>query len=704
VSTATLAVGARVAYDGEVWSVVDVAGSRATIERAGGPSRSVAITRLLSPPNHLFVDDSSAAAGLGQVFSSLDEAEGAQLSDRLAHVRELLTGYRSGDAAGALPGEPRPSYDPARPRMDRYQAKAAELGIGMSTLRRWVAAYKEQDVAGLLDLRHHRRADPLRHVDQRWLDMLAAVLAEHTPASRPPRHLMLERVAARVEALHGPGVVPIPKEWKGREALAATTKGTNALSGATKAKRSIAGRPPTPYGRLQATRPGEYLVLDTNSLDVFAMEPLTLRWVSVQLSVAMDLCSRSIVALRLSPVSTKAVDAAVLLYEAISPDSKARTSGGILPYPGVPSVVLVDPDKATDRPGLPAVVPETLVVDHGKIYLSEHLRAVCARFGISIQPARPYRATDKGALERFFRTLREDLLAALPGYKGPDVYSRGEQPEAEAYYFIDELEQVLREWVAERYHRLPHDGLVEPAVPGLALSPAEMFEAGVARAGRLRVPARADLAYDFLPVEWRTIQHYGVELRGLRYDGPGITPYRDRRSPYTGRHEGLWPVRYDPDDVSKVFFQNPDDHRWHTLRWAHAPEVAVPFSAEALAYARRLARQTSRFPDDRRALAELLERWDAGLTRNPTERRMALRMSQQRAARLAGEPSEPTGVEALATVRALFGEDSPPEPEAAGPDGADSGDDDDEGELTAVPADEAVSDADFYRDAFGTIP
>ncbi len=666
--------------------------------RAGGRSRSVAITRLLSAPNRLLVEEEPAAAGVGHVFSSLGETERAQLNDRLAHVRELLTGYRSGDPAALLPGEPRPAFAPARPRMERYEAKAEELGVGLSTLRRWVAAYKEQDVAGLLDLRHHRRADPLRHVDQRWLDMLGSVLAEHTTVSRPPRHLLLERVAARVEALHGPGVVPIPKEWKARAVLAEVTKGTNAVVGATKMKRSIAGRPPTPYGRLQATRPGEYLILDTNSLDVFAMESLTLRWVSVELTVAMDLHSRCIVALRLTPVSTKAVDAAVLLYEAISPDSKARTSSGILPYPGVPSVVLIDPDKATDRPGLPAVVPETLVVDHGGIYLSEHLRAVCARFGISIQPARPYHGTDKGALERFFRTLREDLLAALPGYKGPDVYSRGENVEEEAYYFIDELEQVLREWVAERYHHRPHDGLVEPAVPGLDLSPAEMFEAGVARAGRLRVPARADLAYDFLPVEWRTIQHYGVELRGLRYDGRGLTAYRDRRSPYTGSHEGLWPIRYDPDDMSRVFFQDPDDHCWHTLRWAHAPEVPVPFSAEALAYARRLARQTSRFPDDRQALAELLERWDAGLIRNPTERRMALRISQQRETRLAAETSQPEGVEALATVRALFGDSPPPAPEAS-PDGVDGGDDDAEDELTDALAD----DADFYGDAFGTI-
>ena len=80
--------------------------------------------------------------------------------------------------------------------------------------------------------------------------------------------------------------------------------------------------------------------------------------------------------------------------------------------------------------GLPGVAPETLVIDNGKIYISAHLRSVCARLGISIQPGRPFRPTDKAVVERIFRTIGEDLLAALPGYKGPVVYSRGEHPGA----------------------------------------------------------------------------------------------------------------------------------------------------------------------------------------------------------------------------------------------------------------------------------
>jgi hypothetical protein len=43
----------------------------------------------------------------------------------------------------------------------------------------------------------------------------------------------------------------------------------------------------------------------------------------------------------------------------------------------------------------PVCAPETLVVDHGKVFLSAHVISVCTRLGISIQPAQPHKPTDK---------------------------------------------------------------------------------------------------------------------------------------------------------------------------------------------------------------------------------------------------------------------------------------------------------------------
>jgi transposase InsO family protein len=615
----------------------------------------VSISHLLAAPGTRIGGSSGAErpADAGLRLASLSRAELAQLRERVAHVREACTGYRRGSPDLALPGEPRPEYAPGAGRLQRYQAKAAEMQVGVRTVERWAARLERDGPAGLADERHLRRRGPQGGADTRWLAMARSVLAEHEDASTPTQDLILARTAARLDADYGPGAVPLPGKTRARALLREITRGTSAFGGA-KARREIAGRPAAPYGRLEATRPGEYVLLDTTRLDVFAMDPVTLRWVQAELTIAMDLYDRCITGLRLTPVSTKAVDAAAVLFESVRPlpEPAAGWADVRPPYHGLPGQVVIDAARLATEDGeplLPSVAAETVLVDHGKIYLSEHLMSACARLGISVQPARVYQATDKAALERFFRTLREQLLAALPGYKGPDVYRRGKNPEQQAFYFLHELEQIVRRWTAECYHRQRHSGLCLPEVPGLQLSPLEMFAHGAARAGFLQVPARPDLVFDFLKVEWRTIQHYGVEIGGLRYDGPALNGHRNQTSPYGGKYAGRWPVRVDPGDVSRVWFQDPGDGSWHPLKWEHADALGAPFSSEALDYARQLAAAAHRFPDTRRALAELLEQWGSGLAGDRAGRRMALRLSEQRLRLVPAPPAEAPGTAELSS-------------------------------------------------------
>ena len=65
-----------------------------------------------------------------------------------------------------------------------------------------------------------------------------------------------------------------------------------------------------------------------------------------------------------------------------------------------------------------------------------------------------------------------------------------------------------------------------------------MLEHGITRAGPLMIPARPDMALEFLEVDYVTIQHYGVEIDTLRYNGPALNDFRNRRSTSAARTPG----------------------------------------------------------------------------------------------------------------------------------------------------------------------
>jgi putative transposase len=669
----SLAPGSRLVFDGEVAEVVAIDGVRVTL-RSDRTHRftAVQISRLAASARPA---GDTVPAGAGLVPGSLAGDQLDQLADRAGHVREVLTGYRSGHEDRARPGEPRPGYRPGQPLKARYQAKAGELGITSRTVERWVAAYRESGEAGLAGRALRGRGTA---VDPRWDEAVRLVLAEMVSDSTPTRSAVLRKAEARLDELHGADVVPRPSAATAYRRLAELARGTNAVSGSAPGRRSIADRPRGVYGRLRAMRPGEYAILDTQDLDVFAMEPVTCRWVRTQLTVIQDLFTRCITGLRVTPVSTKAVDVAGVLFQAVvprpAPDDWPEEA--CWAYHGVPQQLVFT--EAGRLPGTPVCPPETLVIDHGKAFLSAHVISVCTRLGISVQPAQPKKPTDKPTCERFFKTLREGLIQHLPAYKGPDISSRGEHVEDAAFLFLHELEDVVREWIALVYHRSRQDGLAVPEWPHLKVSPNEMYETGVARAGLLRIPATPELAYDFLPAEWRTIQHYGVEAGGLRYNGPALDAYRNAASPYGGRHAGKWPVRINPDDVRWAYFQDPADDCWHRLEWEHAAGLGTPFSGEAARYARQLADRQDRWPDAVQALGELLARWDQGMVTGRRERRMAIRLAAERAA--LPDPAAARPLPAEAALHAV----------------ADvHGDDEDAEEIFDDPAD-----GDFYADAF----
>ena len=257
-------------------------------------------------------------------------------------------------------------------------------------------------------------------------------------------------------------------------------------------------------------------------------------------------------------------------------------------------------------------------------------------------------------------TLREDLLQVLPGYKGPDVYSRGVDPESEAFFFLDELEAIIREWVAVVYHRRPHSGL-----PTRICRDADVAGEDVrTRGGARRLHRSAPRPRPGLRIPQDRVAHDPALRCGDRWpplQRPVLDRYRNTSSAYGGKGKGRWPFQVDPDDVTRIYFRDPDTRRYHALVWEHAPSLMMPFSEDALAFARELAAAKYTYPDDTIAVADLFERWKLGLGATAKERRMALRMSRDQAVPLNDLPGpqepEVAQLPSVARVMAAAGAD-----------------------------------------------
>lgn len=553
--------------------------------------------------------------------------------EQAAHLRELETGYRSGSAETAAPGEPRAAYRPSKPMGQRVCAKAKELNVSPRTLYRWREQYRRYGEAGLISERDIAPGLGSRQ-DGRWLQTAREVKAEYTYLSKPTKTLVIAHTNARATARFGLEGIHLPSDATANRILVLEDKPDPLFTGSTKHTRDVAGRPQGVYGMLVPTRPGEYVLIDTTRLDVYAMDRATLRWVGLDLTVVMDWYSRCIIGLRLTP-TTRAIDAAACVYECFHPKLAHPDwpQEAVWPAHGQPRNILVElehlsPDSVFAA--TPAIMPDTLVIDHAKIFVGAHLHSVCRAAGMSIAPARMKIPYDKGPVERFFGTMRTGFLQTLPGYKGSDVYSRGIHPEKDATFFIDEMEAELRRWIAVDYHHAPHNGIGETGIWALEMSPARMFAHGVAIAGYIEAPRDPSLAYQFLDVRWRHRQAEGFQIDRRLYTGPVLDGYRTGEpSPYAAKGH-RWPIHVNSDDVRTVyFFDSKYTREWHPLTWNMAKAMELPLSEDGLEFAKALVQLGKRPVDEKLAIAALRQRHQLDPALDPDERKAALRLARE---------------------------------------------------------------------------
>jgi len=265
-------VGGRIWFDGEVWTVCEIDGSRARL-LGGGKHRTSSIKELLADASAVDdpVDANEPPQLLGAIaLASLTSKQRARLEKEVATLAPLL-------------GAPSPGVPD-----EQLRAAAQDLGIAVRTARRRLSKLREQGPSGLVDERLLK--DTRRSVDPRWDEACTRVLAEYTNQSTPSKQTVIRR-ANQAFFVAVPGGVA-PSRAVAYRRLEELDHGRYTF-GEAKQRRSVAKRPKGVLGQLHPTRPGEYVLMDGYKLDVFAMEPVTMRWVNTELTVAMDLFDRS---------------------------------------------------------------------------------------------------------------------------------------------------------------------------------------------------------------------------------------------------------------------------------------------------------------------------------------------------------------------------------------------------------------------------
>ena len=256
----------------------------------------------------------------------------------------------------------------------------------------------------------------------------------------------------------------------------------------------------------------------------------------------------------------------------------------------LPHARLLDIDARMEQAAArPVIVPDTIVIDDGKVFVSDTFTRACERLGISVQPARPHTPTDKAIVESTFGSINTLFCQHVASYTGSNTTRRG--TDATGAWTMPELQDLLDEWLIAGWQTRPHDALRDPLAPRRMLSPNEKYAALVAAAGYLPLTLTGEDYLELLPVAWRQINAYGIRIDYRTYDSPELGPYRLQHSGVTAQR-GLWEVHYDPYDLTQVFVRTPDG--WVTAPWTHLPMASAPFADFTWRHARTLDRRAWR--------------------------------------------------------------------------------------------------------------
>ncbi len=206
-------------------------------------------------------------------------------------------------------------------------------------------------------------------------------------------------------------------------------------------------------------------------------------------------------------------------------------------------------------------IPTIIYLDNGTDFKSTNLKRMITETLKTNVMYRPVKTPHYGAtIERLFGKLNAELIHSLDGTRKSHFYNLGDyDPEREAILTINDLTEILAQYFTDVYPYKTHRGL-----PIDENTPAVRFYGGLEKVGipEFILPDEEELfKIELLPIAMKPYTREGFRLDNVIYMSSEL-------SQYIGTRDIKYKIKYDVDDISRIFFLKPD-----TKEYVEVPAV-----------------------------------------------------------------------------------------------------------------------------------
>ncbi len=183
--------------------------------------------------------------------------------------------------------------------------------------------------------------------------------------------------------------------------------------------------------------------------------------------------------------------------------------------------------------------PATIIIDDQLRHTVEKEGLIKKALGTTIIHV-PGRMPTRNYLEKFFRKLNIDLFHNLTLADGRTI--------EEACYTMPKLKSLLVKYIVDVYHVRPHRSL-----PNFN-TPMAMYHHGVLKYGippQIEPENEEKVKQALMPKVTRSYNRNGVNYMGIIYKSPKLPKM-------IGKKKKLVDIKYDDDDISRVYILNPE--------------------------------------------------------------------------------------------------------------------------------------------------